>query len=80
MPNPARPPNDGLLRELVPVGKYRVRILEDAKTRERVLDIREYVNSSGSFSGFTRRGVRLSRAEVDLLVEDLRQATEVMGT
>ena len=56
------------VREFEPIGgKYRVRILQNIRSSGMVLDIREYVDAE-SFSGFTRRGIRLSdRAQVDHL-------------
>lgn len=48
---------DSVVRELNPIGKYRVRIL--ATDKGQVLNIREYVQES-SFEGYTRRGIRLA--------------------
>lgn len=50
-------PQDNVVREFNPIGKYRVRLLETDKGR--VLDIREYIQDS-SFEGYTRRGIRLN--------------------
>jgi len=56
---------DSVVRELNPIGKYRIRIL--ATDKGQVLDIREYIQDS-SFEGFTRRGIRLTiPVETDLL-------------
>ena len=46
-----------VMRACKPLGKYRVRLLENG--RGKILDIREFV-ASEKFSGFTRRGVRIS--------------------
>jgi hypothetical protein len=46
-PNPTR---EVVIREFVPVGKYRVRLLARPKTREKALDFREYV-STETFEG-----------------------------
>lgn len=77
MKNPSAQRADNVIRELAPVARYRVRVLEDDKARKRVVDIREYV--SGSFEGYTRRGIRLTdRAQVDLLRDALREILESM--
>ncbi len=70
-----------VVREFAPVGKYRIRLLQNPKKpgSEPSLDIREYV-SSDAFEGFTRRGIRLSdRAQMDLLRDVLTQALEAGG-
>jgi len=52
---------EALIKELNPVGKYKVRILKGrTKSSKPVLDIREYI-SSDSFTGFTRRGIRVDK-------------------
>jgi len=57
--------HENVLKELPPVGKYRIRILHSKGGP--VIDIREYITAD-TFEGFTRRGVRLTgRAELDLL-------------
>ena len=62
-----QPLREDVIREFPPLGKYRVRLVAHPKTREKTLDIREYI-SSETFEGFTRRGIRLSdRAQVELL-------------
>jgi hypothetical protein len=62
-----------VLREFPPLGKYRVRLLSNARAKERILDIREFV-SSETFEGFTRRGIRLGdRAQVELLRDILSE-------
>jgi hypothetical protein len=67
-----------VIREFPPLGKYRVRVLENDKARQRVLDIREYI-SGESFEGFTRRGIRITdRAQIDLLRDALREILESM--
>jgi len=60
-------PADEVLAELPPVGKYRTRILKNAKGN--VLDVREYVvaQEAGGFEGFTRKGIRLTKAEAKVL-------------
>lgn len=65
-----------VLREYAPVGKYRIRLLQNPKTGKRALDIREYV-STGTFEGFTRRGVRIQEvAQADLLKEILAEVLD----
>lgn len=71
-----------VLREFPPVGKYRVRLLQNSKKpdSEPSLDIREYVNAD-SFEGFTRRGIRLTdRSQMDLLRDVLTEALGAGGT
>ena len=51
------------LHEFPAVGKYRVRIVRDLESKAPAsLDIREFVNPARgqTFSGFTRRGIRLA--------------------
>ncbi len=73
----AMPIKETVVKELPPVGKYRVRILEGA--RGRVCDIREWVESE-TFSGFTRRGVRLTDAtQVGLLRDILAEAIQAFA-
>ena len=78
MTSPSTQRKDAVIREFPPLGgKYRIRILEDEKARKRVLDIREYL--VGDFTGFTRRGIRITdRAQVDLLRDALREILESM--
>lgn len=65
--NPRPAISEEVVREFCPVGKYRVRLIQNTKTKRPVLDIREYV-STPTFEGFTRRGVRVeTRAQADLL-------------
>jgi hypothetical protein len=62
-----------VIREFPPIGKYRIRLLAHPKTREKSLDLREYV-SSETFEGFTRRGIRLTdRAQAELLRDVLSE-------
>ena len=78
MTSPSTERKEAVIREFPPVGKYRVRVLEDEKARKRILDVREYI-SAESFEGFTRRGIRISdRAQVDLLRDALREILESM--
>lgn len=79
MTNRTQVPKEIVIREFPPMGsKYRVRVLENEKSRQRVLDIREFI-SSESFSGFTRRGIRLAdRAQLDLLRDVLKEILESM--
>lgn len=61
-----------VIREYPPVGKYRVRLIEDENGPG--LDIREFIVAD-SFEGYTRRGVRLRSLEaVKLLSDVLAQA------
>lgn len=78
MTSPSTQRKDAVIREFPPLGKYRVRVLENDKARQRVLDIREYI-SGESFEGFTRRGIRITdRAQIDLLRDALREILESM--
>ena len=78
MTSPSTQRKDNVIRELAPVSRYRVRVLEDDKSRKRVVDIREWILGD-SFEGFTRRGIRLTdRAQVDLLRDALREILESM--
>lgn len=66
------------VRELIPVAKYRVRILENLKTHRRALDIREHLTTH-SFDGYTRRGIRLTeRSQVELLRDVLTEVLKSM--
>lgn len=63
---------DKVLAELPTVRKYKVRLIEGPKGK--VLDIREHIQTA-SFSGYTRRGVRLEYpAEVEALAKSLADA------
>lgn len=65
-----------VLREFPPLGaRYRIRLLSNARTKEKSLDIREYVvDHNSSFEGYTRRGIRLGdRAQVELLRDVLSE-------
>lgn len=78
MTSPSTQRKDNVIRELAPVSRYRVRVLEDDKSRKRVVDIREWILGD-RFEGFTRRGIRLTdRAQVDLLRDALREILESM--
>lgn len=57
---------DNVLAELPTVGKYKVRIIESKNGP--VLDVREYVESE-TFKGFTRKGIRIGKAEARILAE-----------
>jgi hypothetical protein len=71
--NTNAPQKEDVIREFPPLGKYRIRLLSQPKTKTRILDIREFI-SSESFEGFTRRGIRLGdRAQVDLLRDVLSE-------
>lgn len=62
-----------VLREFPPLGKYRIRLMLNVKTKAKVLDIREFI-SGETFEGFTRRGIRLTdRAQYDLLGNILKE-------
>lgn len=62
-----------VIREFPPIGKYRIRLVAHPTTREKSLDLREFV-SLDSFEGFTRRGIRLvDRAQVELLRDILSE-------
>ena len=78
MTNRTQVPKEIVIREFPPMGKYRVRVLENERSHQRVLDIREFI-SSESFEGFTRRGIRLAdRAQLDLLRDVLKEILESM--
>lgn len=67
-----------ILREFPRVGRYRVRLVENARDagKHGVLDIREYLEAE-SFTGFTRRGIRLyTRREAAELFEAIKQVLE----
>jgi len=67
-----------VLAEYGPVGKYRIRLIQNPKKPEAgwIVDIREYVTSE-AFEGFTRRGIRLhNRAEIDRLRDILKEILE----
>ena len=73
-----KPVKEEVIKELPPVSKYRVRVLQNPKTQATVLDIREFV-SSESFEGFTRRGIRITnRAEVDALRDHLGEVLDLL--
>lgn len=76
-----KPAKEEVVQEYPPIGKYRVRLVQNPKKRSTppILDIREYV-SSERFEGFTRRGIRLTdRAQVDMLRDVLREVLERNG-
>lgn len=63
---------DKVLAEFPPIGKYKVRLIEGP--RGKALDIREFIQTE-SFSGYTRRGVRLQYpADVEALAKSLADA------
>jgi hypothetical protein len=68
---------DTVIKAFPPIGKYRIRLLQDAKGNE-ALDIREYIEAD-SFEGFTRRGIRLDLEQSAFLAAILKDvcATEV---
>lgn len=73
MKNPSTSRQEEVIREFPSIGKHRIRLLAHSKTREKSLDLREYV-SLESFEGFTRRGIRLvDRAQVELLRDILSE-------
>lgn len=75
------PPREQVLREYSPIGKYRVRLMQNPRKKSGapVLDIREYVDSA-TFQGFTKRGIRLAdRGEIDLLRDVLKDVLERNG-
>jgi len=77
----SKPSREEVLREFAPLGKYRVRLLQDPRKPGTgpSLDIREYV-SAQTFEGFTKRGIRIrDRAELDLLRDTLLQVLELGG-
>ena len=78
MNNAQKPQKEEVIREFPPLGfRYRVRVLANPKSKQKTLDIREYVSSETGFEGFTRRGIRLSdRAELDLLRDILKEILE----
>ena len=73
MPKSSPVQKEEVLREFPPLGKYRVRLLRNPRGLEQILDIREFVETD-QFSGYTRRGIRLSdRAQLDLLRDTLTE-------
>lgn len=78
---PRRRERNEILKEYPPVGKYRIRLIQNSGKPESdpVLDIREYVTAE-TFEGFTRRGIRLGdRAQIDLLRDILKEVLERCG-
>lgn len=76
----ASQPKEEVVREFPPIGKYRIRIMRNVKTKAEVLDIREYI-SGAEFEGFTRRGIRIGEvAQLDLLRDILREVIEQRGS
>jgi hypothetical protein len=70
MANPQE--QDKVLAEYPPIGKYKIRLIEG--TKGKVLDVREFIQTD-SFSGYTRRGVRLQYpADVEALAKSLADA------
>ena len=77
----SKPSAEEILREFPPVGKYRIRLLQNPKRPAEApsLDIREYI-ASDTFEGFTRRGIRINdRAQLDLLRDILKEVLERNG-
>lgn len=65
-----------VLREFPPLGKYRVRVVMNPRTKVKTLDIREYVQGE-TFEGFTRRGIRIwDKLQLELLKDILREILE----
>jgi hypothetical protein len=65
--------NETVLKEYAKIGKYRTRKIENG--RGTVLDVREYI-SADKFEGFTRRGIRVNRADAVALRDNLNAALE----
>lgn len=64
-----------VVMEFEPLGKYKVRLVKEGMRV--ILDIREYIESE-TFTGFTRKGIRLSTTEhVRTLTEILDAVTKV---
>lgn len=66
-------PKENQLHEFPAVGKYRVRIVRDLESKAPPsLDIREYINPARgqTFSGFTRRGIRLATTKEIMELRD----------
>jgi hypothetical protein len=55
-------PKENITKEFEPVGERRIRIIDN-----RAIDIREYVEAE-SFTGFTRKGIRVNREEAKQIV------------
>lgn len=70
---------DVVLQEFPAIGKYRVRIVKPDEKSAAILDIREYVTGAG-FEGFTRRGVKLSMAQIVELADTLGVVKEMFRT
>jgi hypothetical protein len=72
----ADPRHEEVLQEFPPVGKYRIRLIQNPKRGTKSLDIREYATGE-SFEGFTRRGVRLvDGAQLRLLRDAITDVIE----
>jgi len=80
MSDKAKTMKEEVLREFPPMGKYRIRVLLNPKTKKTVLDIREFV-AAETFEGFTRRGIRIfDRAQAELLRDVLMEILERTDT
>lgn len=63
--------------EFKPVGKYRTRLKRNPqKPDDLILDIREFVGDSGTFVGYTRRGIRLDYDQAMAMLEVLHEVKE----
>lgn len=60
-----------VVMEFEPLGKYKVRLVKEGARI--VLDIREYI-ASERFTGFTRKGIRLSTTEHIVTLTDILDA------
>jgi hypothetical protein len=73
---------DEVVMEFPRIGNYRVRLLrrENGESPRTVLDVREYIEGEGegAFTGFTRRGVRLTSVEQAGALEEILR--EVVAT
>jgi len=72
MPEQKERQKEAVVSELGPLGRYKLRLVDGP--RGRMLDIREWIDNS-SYSGFTRRGVRLAwPAQAQSLIKILAEA------
>jgi len=70
-----------LMHEFEAVGKYRIRLVRNVKKNGPVmLDVREYIEGAngGTFSGFTRRGIRIELEAMKALRESLDIAIRML--
>jgi hypothetical protein len=58
--------SETVIKEFAAIGKYRVRVVENDKTKVRKVDIREWAKTA-KYDGPTKKGIRLTKAELQQL-------------